>query len=113
VLKQNFPNPFNPETRIPFTVGDYPTCPDPSRRYTVSLTILNTLAQLYAVPVLEGTGDGAGGRPLLKRRLACGEYIAQWNGKLMNTNRTAASGIYSAILDIDGHKQAIKMRVDK
>jgi hypothetical protein len=113
-LKQNYPNPFNPETKIPFTIGDFPVCTDPSRRYTVSLTILNELAQLYAVPILQGqAGDGSGGRPLLKRRLACGEYIAHWNGKILNTSKEAASGIYAAVLDIDGRRLVIKMRVTK
>lgn len=113
-LKPNYPNPFNPETKIPFTVGDYPTCSDPSRRYTVSLTILNTLAQRYAVPVLLGNqGDVAGGRPLQQLKLTCGEYTAKWDGFVLNTRRQAASGVYTAILEIDGRKFAMKMNVAK
>src|SRR5215211_8660412 len=55
-LKQNYPNPFNPETRIPFRVGDAPTCSE-TRTHRVSLRIYNVLAQLVAVPMIEG-GSG-------------------------------------------------------
>lgn len=110
-LKQNYPNPMNPETRIPFTVGDYPACTDRTRRYTVSLTILNSLAQKYAVPILQGeVGEG---RPLAKLQLTCGEYTAYWNGKVLNTSREAASGVYPYVLEIDGRRFAMKMFVGK
>ena len=48
-LGQNYPTPFNPETRIPFTVGDVPTCSDPARQYRVTLRIYNLLALGLAV----------------------------------------------------------------
>jgi hypothetical protein len=111
-LKQNYPNPFNPETTIPFTVGDFPTCSDRSRRYTVSITILNVLSQKYAVPVLEGGGVG-GGRPLQKLQLECGEYKAFWDGYVLNTRQKAASGIYSVVLEIDDRRFGMKMSVKK
>src|SRR4051794_12239630 len=80
-LGQNYPNPFNPETTIPFTIGDVPTCTDPGRQYRVSLRIYNLLAQLVAVPVLQGSaGDVAGGQPLENVMLTCKEYTAYWNG---------------------------------
>ena len=110
-LKQNYPNPMNPSTKIPFTVGDFPTCSDRTRRYTVSLTIFNSLAQKYAVPVLQG-GVGEG-QPLTKLRLECGEYTAYWNGKVLNTSREAASGVYPYVLEIDGHRFGMKMLVAK
>ena len=45
-LGQNFPNPFRPETYIPFTIDD---CEAPGRQRVVSLRVYNVLAQLVAV----------------------------------------------------------------
>src|SRR6266705_3306731 len=54
-LKQNYPNPFNPATTIPFTLnGDLFAN---GHRPEVSLKIYNVLAQLVAVPILQGTGE--------------------------------------------------------
>src|SRR4051812_39763629 len=63
-LGQNAPNPATTETRFPFTIGDYPTCSDPSRVYRVSLRVYNILSQLVAVPVMQGGGGSATGVPL-------------------------------------------------
>src|SRR5438876_1227019 len=53
-LKQNYPNPFNPATTIPFSLaGDVFAN---GHRPKVSLKIYNVLAQLVAVPILQGTG---------------------------------------------------------
>ena len=113
-LGQNYPNPFNPETRIPFTVGDLPTCSEPSRIYRVSLRIYNLLAQLVAVPVLQGgTGGVAGGQPLENVALTCRQYTAYWNGKYLNSDREVASGIYLYRLEVDGMAVVKKMIVVK
>lgn len=113
-LKQNYPNPFNPETRIAFTLGGYPECADPGRQYRVSLKIYNVLAQLVAVPVLQGGATGiAGGQPLENVFLTCGEYTAYWDGKVRGTDREAASGIYSYRLEINGTPITRKMTIRK
>ena len=113
-LGQNYPNPFNPETRIPFTVGDYPTCTDRSHQYKVTLRILNVLAQLVAIPVIQGgAGNVAGGQPLQNVLVPCGQYVAYWNGNYLNTSKEAASGVYLAALDVDGQRFIIKMIVMK
>lgn len=102
-LGQNYPNPMNPETKIPFTVGDYPTCTNSSLRHPVSLTIYNALGQKYAVPVLQGsTANVAGGQPLSKLPLQCDAYVAYWNGKILGSQKEAASGVYQYQLEIDG-----------
>lgn len=113
-LRQNYPNPFNPETRISFTLGGYPNCADPSRQYRVSLRIFNVLAQLVAVPVLQGGASGvSGGQPLESVFLTCGEYTAYWDGKVRGTDREAASGIYSYRLEINGTPITRKMTIRK
>ena len=110
-LRQNYPNPFNPETRIAFSVGGYPACADPSRQYRVSLKIFNVLAQLVAVPVLQG--GVTAGQPLENVFLTCGEYTAYWDGKVRGTSREAASGIYSYRLEVNGSPITRKMTIRK
>lgn len=113
-LGQNYPNPFNPETRIPFTVGDYPTCAEPSRPHKVTLRIYNLLAQLVAVPVLQGgAGNVAGGAEIENLALTCSQYTAYWDGKDRRSGREVASGIYLYRLEIDGKAIVKKMIVAK
>ena len=107
-LGQNYPNPFNPETTIPFTIGDSPACEEPGRTYRVTLRIYNVLAQLVAIPLLEG-----GGQKLENVPLTCGSYTAFWNGKYLDSDREVASGIYLYRLEVDGKAVVKKMIVMK
>jgi hypothetical protein len=101
ILGQNFPNPFNPETRIPFGIE----CADGAGgEHVVSVHIYNVLAQLVAVPVLEGPGQAAE-----NLRLPCGSFVAFWDGKMRGTGREAASGIYIYELVVDGERTSKKM----
>ena len=110
-LKQNYPNPFNPATTIPFTLnGDLFAV---GHRPKVSLKIYNVLAQLVAVPILQGTGEA-----LTDLELTCGTaasctFNAYWDGKVLNTDREAASGVYIYQLIVDGHRFTRKMIVMK
>jgi len=113
-LGQNYPNPFNPETFIPFTVGDAPTCSEPGRLHRVTLRVYNLLAQLVAVPVLQGaSAGGEGGRPIVNLMLPCGAYTAYWDGKQVGTSREVASGVYLYRLEVDGKAMVKKMMVTK
>lgn len=108
-LGQNYPNPFNPETTIPFTLpedlfGD-------GERPVVSLRVYNVLAQLVAIPILQGSGE-----PLDNLRLewnGTGQYAAYWDGKVLNTDREAASGVYVYQLVVNGQRFTGKMTVVK
>lgn len=109
-LGQNTPNPFGTETRIPFTIGDYPSCSDPSRVYRASLRIYNILSQIVAVPVLRGgTGGVADGAPVENVQLACGQYEAYWDGRNSKSGQQAAAGIYLYRLEVDGRPVTKKM----
>jgi hypothetical protein len=110
-LKQNYPNPFNPATTIPFYMGG--DLFSSGHRPKVSLKIYNVLAQLVAVPILQGTGEA-----LDNLELACGnsvgcDFNAYWDGKVLNTDREAASGIYIYQLIVDGRRYTKKMIVMK
>jgi len=112
-LKQNYPNPFNPATTIPFTLnGDLFAN---GHRPRVSLKIYNVLAQLVAVPILQGTGQA-----LADLELTCGTvgsspcaFTAYWDGMVLNSQTEAASGVYIYQLIVDGRRFTKKMIVMK
>jgi hypothetical protein len=113
-LKQNYPNPVTQDTRIRFAVGGDQDCTDSGRQHRVSLRIYNLLAQLVAVPVLQGgVGNAGGGEPLENLLLTCSteDYVAYWNGKSSQTGEDVASGIYLFRLEVDGKVLVKKMIV--
>src|SRR2546429_7910468 len=113
-LGQNYPNPVNLDTRIPFVIGDAQGCTDSGRQHRVSLRIYNLLAQQVAVPVLQsGVGNVAGGEALENVLLTCGQYLAYWDGKYSQTGEEVASGIYLFRLEVDGKVLVKKMIVRK
>ena len=88
-LCRNYPNPFNPETFIPFRLdGDQFASGKP----VVSVRIYNVLAQLVAVPILQGSGEKVENLALAWN--GTGNYTAYWDGKYQATEREAASGVY-------------------
>jgi hypothetical protein len=105
-LGQNYPNPFNPETFIPFQLA----CVEGGGgQSVVSLRVYNVLGQLMAVPIVQGRAE-----PLANLKLDCGQsYVAYWDGKVLNSGREAASGIYLYELVVDGERTAKKMFVAK
>jgi hypothetical protein len=102
-LGQNYPNPFKPDTWIPFTVDD---CNGRGGQRVVSLRVYNVLAQLVATPVLHGAGV-----PMAAVRLSCGSYLAHWDGHVALGRRKADSGVYVYELVIDGQRSSRKMFV--
>ena len=109
-LKQNYPNPFNPATTIPFTLGGDLFANGHEPR--VSLKIYNVLAQLVAVPILQGTGDPLDGRALTCSNPSGCSFTAYWDGNVA-TGQQAASGIYIYQLIVDGRRFTKKMIIMK
>ncbi len=102
-LKQNSPNPFNPETTIPFVLSEELWEVD---RPVVSLRIYNVLAQLVAIPVLQGTGEKFENIALDWN--GTGEYEAFWDGKVLDTGREAPSGVYVYQIIVNGRAAGSK-----
>ena len=102
-LGQNYPNPVNPETHIPFTLA---CIEGVGGDHVVSVRIYNVLAQLVAVPIAQDSGV-----PLDGVRLTCGDHVGYWDGKVRGTAREAAPGIYIYELLVDGQRSARKMLV--
>jgi hypothetical protein len=117
-LVKNYPNPFNPETSIQFTVGDE-GCSDPSKQYSVTIRIYDQLVHEVANPILQvvsgGTGTaGQAGRRVAGLKLTCGSYKAYWDGKIQRSGRVIGSGQIIALLEVDGVSVAtLKMQVKK
>jgi hypothetical protein len=108
-LRQNYPNPFNPETTIPFKLPE--SLFSGGKKPVVSLRVYNVLAQLVAVPILQGSGE-----PLDNLQLdwnGTGEYSAYWDGKVLNSDREAASGVYVYQLVVNGERHTGKMTIVK
>lgn len=84
-LKQNFPNPFNPETTIQFHV------PETGK---VTIKIFNVLGQIVKTLVDEIKLEGS--------------YSVKWNGKDEN-GKSAVSGIYIYQMIANGYKTSKKM----
>lgn len=114
-LGQNYPSPFSATTRIPFTVGDPPTCMDNGRHYRVSLQIYNLLAQVVAVPVMaEGaTSVAPMGEPVQSLSLPCGQYTAYWDGTGLANNHAVAPGMYLYRLEVNGKAVGRKMMIQR
>jgi hypothetical protein len=114
VLGQNYPNPFSPETRIPFVVGNPTNCSDDhGKTYRVTMKIFNLLAQLVAVPVLKGGDDKRDGERLDNLTLTCKPYTAYWDGKDLTGKREVGSGVYLYKLEVDGKAVVKKMVIVK
>ncbi|VAX22405.1 hypothetical protein MNBD_IGNAVI01-1209 [hydrothermal vent metagenome] len=84
-LQQNFPNPFNPETKINYEL--------PSKS-NVLLKVYNELGEEV--------------RTLVDKEQLAGRYQAQWDGR-DNNYRQAATGVYFYRLSVEGASQAKKM----
>ncbi len=102
-LKQNSPNPFNPETTIPFVLSEELWEVD---RPVVSLRIYNVLVQIVAIPVLQGTGEKFENIALDWN--GTGEYEAFWDGKVLDTGREAPSGVYVYQIIVNGRAAGSK-----
>jgi hypothetical protein len=105
-----YPNPSNPDFRIPFSVDTVGGCRDGSRQNVVSIRISNILSQEIAIPKLEsGTINSTTSVPsslvgalVSNVKLGCGDYQAYWNGKVKGTTKDAASGTYVVQLIVNG-----------
>jgi hypothetical protein len=91
-LGTNYPNPFNPTTRIPYTVG---ASAGSGRPVDVVLAIYNVAGELVAT--------------LVDRPVAPGRYEAVWAANSDN-GRSVASGVYFVRLTV-GSEQALTRKL--
>jgi hypothetical protein len=84
-LMQNFPNPFNPSTTIPYSLG---------RDTNVLISIYNSIGQIVKCPVTA--------------RQAAGQYSYFWDG-LDKSGQPVPSGIYYYQIKTEGFTQVRRM----
>lgn len=84
-LDQNVPNPFNPETSIPFSL---------SREGRVTLRIYDASGRFVAT--------------LLDENRGAGEHVARWDGRDAR-GRASSSGVYFVRLESNGATQTRKL----
>ncbi len=101
------PNRFDPTRLIPFRLSGQLFFH--GHRPVVSLHVYNVLAQVVAIPILQGTGQR-----LDNVRLSCTStlgcsYNAYWDGHALDTGRPVASGVYIFQLIVDSLRLSKKV----
>jgi hypothetical protein len=110
-LQPSYTNPFIPPGTIQFRLGGELFLN--GHRPVVTLRIYNVLAQLVAVPILNGTGQQLDSLPLsCSSTLGC-SYSAYWDGYVRGTQTPALSGVYIYQLVVDGWRFTKKMVIIK
>ncbi|MDE2804075.1 MAG: hypothetical protein OXN18_02910 [Gemmatimonadota bacterium] len=104
-LEQNYPNPINTETRIPFELYESLFVEEGSA--TVSIRVYNILYQFVAAPVALGFPGGEGLPMLQLEYTSPGEYEAYWDGR-DRTGRQVASGVYFVQMVVNGREPVIR-----
>jgi hypothetical protein len=66
---------------------------------------------LVAIPILQGSGERLENVSLQWN--GTGQYSAYWDGKILNTDREAASGVYIYQLIVNGQAISRKMAIVK
>jgi hypothetical protein len=96
-LEQNYPNPANPETYIPFSLDG--ALFEDGGPGVVSMRIVNMLGQPVAVPRAVGHPRGSDVPVQNLRYTEPGRKVAFWDGRDLN-GRRVASGVYFCVLQV-------------
>ncbi|HET8654915.1 MAG TPA: hypothetical protein VFL93_05335 [Longimicrobiaceae bacterium] len=108
-LEQNYPNPVNPDTWIPFTLDESLFASRDS--VVVTVRIFNILQQVVAIPeVAVDTSRDTRVRLINLAFHAPGRWVAYWNGK-DSAGRRLPSGVYYCQLVVDDQPQTRKIIV--
>ena len=108
-INPNYPNPFNPETTIRFTLND--DLFTSGRPVVVTARIFNVLSQPVAYPIALAHQAGA----VEVRNLEYtqpGLHEAFWDGT-DQSGRQVASGVYLLQITVNGQSKTKKMYVQK
>ncbi|HET7322257.1 MAG TPA: T9SS type A sorting domain-containing protein [Longimicrobiaceae bacterium] len=107
-LEQNYPNPVNPETWIPFTLDD--TLFTARDSVVVTMRIFNILRQVVAIPQALDYPPGDRSPLIGLAYRDSGRKVAYWNGK-DSAGRRVPSGVYYCQLVVDDRPQTRKIIV--
>jgi hypothetical protein len=104
-LEQNYPNPANPETYIPFYLEEGLFQAGDTR--VVSIRIVNIFRQLVAIPKAVGLPRGRDVPVNNLRYTEPGRKVAHWDGRDLR-GRRVPSGVYYCELVVDGRSDYIR-----
>ena len=107
-LEQNYPNPVNPETWIPFYLED--ALFERSDSVVVSLRIVNVLRQVVAIPEAVDHPSGKRRRVFNLEYREPGRKVAYWDGRDI-AGRLIATGVYYLELVVENRPQTRKIIV--
>jgi hypothetical protein len=107
-LEQNYPNPPNPGTHIPFYLEEE-LFKDGEPR-VVSIRIVNMFRQLIAIPKAVGHPRGKDVRVQGLRYTEPGRKVAYWDGRDLN-GRPAPSGLYYCELMVGSGREPDLIRI--
>jgi hypothetical protein len=107
-LEQNYPNPANPDTYIPFYLEEGLFRNGEPR--VVSIRIVNMFRQLIAVPKAVGHPRGNNVPVQGLRYTEPGRKVAYWDGRDLNGKR-APSGLYYCELAIGAGREPDLIRI--
>jgi hypothetical protein len=107
-LEQNYPNPVNPETWIPFYLED--SLFESGDSVVVTLRIFNILRQVVAIPEAVDHPRGRSARVIELPYRDAGRKVAYWDGK-DTAGRRVPSGVYYCQLVVNDEPRTRKMIV--
>ena len=108
VLEQNYPNPVNPETWIPFTLE--PSLFEQGDSVSVTIRVYNILSQVVAIPEAIDHPRGRGTRVINLDYPEPGRMIAYWDGR-DTAGRLVPSGVYYLQMVVGQETQTRKLTV--
>jgi hypothetical protein len=106
----NYPNPFNPETRIPFELHDDAFVD--GRPAIVTARIYNALVRYVASPTALNHPAGEGTPVIDLEYNFPGRHELYWDGRDRSGN-AVASGIYVLEMTVNGTTRFLRMYVSK
>ena len=107
-LEQNYPNPANPDTYIPFYLEEELFQSGDTR--VVSIRIVNIFRQLVAIPKAVGHPRGRDVPVNNLRYTEPGRKVSYWDGRDLN-GRPVPTGVYYCELVVDGKSDFFRITV--
>lgn len=108
-IGSNYPNPFSPDTRIPFEL--FGSLFVDGRSASVTIRVYDILRQYVASPTALGHPAGDGTPVIDLEYTAPGRFEAYWDGRNRSSGAYVPSGVYILELSVNGQFQNCRIFV--